>query len=121
MDDMQNQMNAILGNPEMMQKIMSMAQSLNQSQPAQDNAPQQKQDKSSFSMPDIDLSMVQKLSGLAGQSHIDKNQQTLLSALTPYLSRERITKLEKAMRAAKMANMASTFLSNPGFQFNTGR
>lgn len=122
MDDMQNQMNAILGNPEMMQKIMAMAQSLNQAQPSQPDTPQPpKQEASGFSLPDIDLSMVQKLSGLAGQSNIDKNQKTLLSALTPYLSRERISKLEKAMRAAKMASMASAFLGKTGFQFNTGR
>ena len=65
--------------------------------------------------------MIQKLSGLAGQSNIDKNQRTLLTALSPYLSRERIYKLEKAMRAAKMANMASAFLGKSGFQFNLGR
>lgn len=122
MDSMQDQMNAILGNPDMMQKIMSMAQALNQSQPSLQDAPAPpKKDSGGISMPDIDLSLVQKLSGFAGQTNIDKNQRTLLSALTPYLSRDRISKLEKAMRAAKMANMASVFLSNSGFQFNPGR
>lgn len=121
MDDIQNQMSAILGNPEMMQKIMAMAQSLGQQQPQkQENGPQ-KQDAPDFSLPDIDLSMVQKLSGLAGQSSIDSNQRTLLKALTPYLSKDRISKLEKAMRAAKMANMASAFLGKSGLQFNPGR
>lgn len=121
MDDMQSQMNAILGNPEMMQKIMAMAQSLGQSQPSkQDNAPP-KQEAAGFSVPDIDISMLQKLSGLAGQSNIDSNQRTLLKALIPYLSGERISKLEKAMRAAKMANMASAFLGKSGFQLNPGR
>ena len=121
MDDMQNQMNALLGNPEMMQKIMAMAQSLGQSQGNDQQAAPQKQEQPGFTMPDIDLSMVQKLSGLAGQSNIDNNQRTLLRALTPYLARERISKLEKAMRAAKMANIASAFLGQSGFQFNTGR
>lgn len=121
MDDMQNQMNAILGNPEMMQKIMAMAQSLGQSQPAEQQTAPQKQESAGFSLPDIDLSMVQKLSGLAGQSNIDNNQRTLLRALAPYLAQERISKLEKAMRAAKMANMASAFLGQSGFLFNTGR
>lgn len=120
MDDMQNQMNAILGNPEMMQKIMAMAQSLQTQPKKQENLPQ-KQDPPEAAFPDIDLSMVQKLSSLAGQSNIDSNQRTLLKALTPYLSRERITKLEKAMRAARMANMASSFLGKTGFQFNPGR
>lgn len=124
MEDMQSQMNAILGDPEMMQKIMAMAQSLNQSQIPQKEAPSPPPNQESaagFSMPDIDLSMIQTLSGLAGQSSIDKNQRTLLAALTPYLSRERISKLEKAMRAAKMASMASAFLGRSGIQFNTGR
>lgn len=121
MDDMQNQMNAILGNPEMMQKIMAMAQSLGQSQPSEQKQEPPKQESPGFSMPDIDLSMVQKLSGLAGQSNIDNNQRTLLKALTPYLNRERISKLERAMRAAKMANMASAFLGKSGLQLNAGR
>lgn len=119
MEDMQAQMNAILGNPEMMQKIMSMAQSLNTA-PAADKEPP-KQESGGFSLPDIDLGMVQKLSGLAGQSNIDGNQRTLLKALAPYLSHERIHKLEKAMRAAKMASMASAIFGKSGSQFLIGR
>ena len=106
MDDMQNQMNAILQNPEMMQKIMSIAQSLKPQEQPQKEATQ----VSAPPAPDIDLSMIQQLSGLAGKSNIDSNQRSLLSALTPYLSRERVQKLERAMRAAKMANLASAFL-----------
>lgn len=121
MDDMQNQMNAILGNPEMMQKIMEMAQSLGQSQPPQQKTAPQQTESAGLTMPDIDISMIQKLSGLAGKSNIDNNQRTLLKALIPYLSKERIFKLEKAMRAAKMASMASTFLGQSGFQFLSGR
>lgn len=120
MDDLENQMNAILNNPEMMQNIMAMAQAMNQSQSQQSN-PSSPPDTPNFSLPDIDLSMVQKLSGLAGKSNIDANQRTLLKALTPYLSRERISKLERAMRAAKMANLASVFLGNNGYSMNTGR
>lgn len=121
MDDLQNQMNSILGNPEMMQKIMAMAQSLNQNREAPAKQEPPKQESGNLSLPDIDLSMIQKLSGLAGQSSIDSNQRSLLKALGPYLSRERISKLEKAMRAAKMASMASVFLNQSGFQFPTGR
>ena len=107
-DTMQNQMNAILNDPAMMQKIMSMAQALRPGE--QPQAPQEQSPPPSF--PDIDLSMVQKLSGLAGKTNIDSNQRSLLTALTPYLSLERVQKLERAMRAAKMANLASAFLSS---------
>ncbi len=116
MSDMQEQMNAILGNPEMMDKIMQLAQNLNAPQkavPPPQPAPNPQPD-----FPNIDFSMVQKLSGLASQSNIDNNQRTLLKALGPYLSRSRIQKLEKAMRAAKMASIASVFLNQNGFNFS---
>ena len=109
MEDMQQQLNAVLGNPEMMQQIMAMAQSL-QGEPQQTAQPPPQ-------MPDmggIDLGLVQKLSGLAGKSNIDTNQRNLLNALVPYLSQARISRLEKAMRAAKLANVASSFLGSSG-------
>ena len=111
MDDMQAQMGAILGNPEMMQKIMAMAQSLQGSQQEQ---PQKKETPPPV-MPGIDMGMLQKLSGFASQSSIDSNQQNLLQALGPYLSNDRVSRLEKAMRAAKMARLASGFLAQSGF------
>ena len=122
MDDMQNQMNAILGNPEMMQKIMDMAQSLGAS-PDSAPSPSQKQPpaKEAPALPEIDISMLQKLSGFAKGTGVDKNQQSLLRALGPYLSRERIGKLEKAMRAAKLARAASSFLGQSGFLNTSGR
>ena len=117
MEDMQEQINSILGNPEMMQKIMTMAQALNGSaEPQTETEP-----KPDANMPEIDLALVRQLSGLAGKSNIDNNQKTLLKALTPYLSHQRISKLERAMRAAKMAGMASTLLSRSGLSLNTGR
>jgi len=121
MDDMQNQMNAILNDPQMMQKIMAMAQSINQSQAQTKEAAAPPQTGSEQAFPDVDLSMMQKIMGLAGQSNVDSNQRTLLKALAPYLSKDRISKLERAMRAAKMANMASSFLGKSGSLFQAGR
>ena len=51
----------------------------------------------------------------------DTDQQTLLAALSPYLSQNRVKKLENAMRAAKMARLASAFLGNGGLQMLSGR
>ena len=108
MDDMQNQLNAVLGNPEMMQKIMAMAQSL------QGSSENQTQDPPPQNLGGLDLELVKKLSGIAGQSKIDSNQRNLLQALTPYVSQERICKLEKAMRASRLAGLASSFLGASG-------
>ena len=120
MAEMEDKLGSILNNPQMMQQIMSMAQSLSQAAPQEQKkeAPPQ---EPGLSLPDIDFSAIQKLSGLSSQGGIDKEQQALLHALRPYLSRERVTKLEKAMRAAKMAKFASAFLNSGGIQLLTGR
>lgn len=113
MEDMQSQMQAILQNPEMMEKISALAQSLGGAPPAPPPAQMR-------SFPDIDPGMLQKVAGIAMQSNIDTDQKNLLQALGPYLKGDRIHKLEKAMRAAKMAKLASGFLGNGGF-FGMGR
>ena len=101
-------MNAILKNPEIMQKIFSMAQTM--SPEASSNPANATETNATF--PEIDSAMIEKITGLAGKANIDNNQRSLLSALKPYLSRDRIAKLERAMRAAKMAGMASAFLGS---------
>lgn len=108
MSEMEEKLNAVLNNPQMMQQIMSMAQSMG-GQPAPKSEPAPPKIEN---FPEIDLGMLQKISGFASQSSIDKDQKTLLKALGPYLSRERIGKLEKAMRAAKLARLASGFLGS---------
>lgn len=114
MENMENRMNEILNNPEMMQKIMTMAQTLQKSQqePLAESVSQSQEQ--TFTMPDIDIGMLQKLSVFAGKSGVDKNQQNLLQALGPYLSQQRVGKLEKAMRAAKMAKLATAFIGQSG-------
>lgn len=116
MDGMEDKLNAILGNPQMMQQIMSMAQAMGQQEEQKKEPPPPQNNNSG-----LDLAMIQKLSGIARQSSIDKNQQNLLKALGPYLSRERIEKLEKAMRAAKIAGIASTALAGSGLSLLSGR
>ena len=118
MDGMEEKLGSILNNPEMMQKIMSMAQSLNVSSPS----PQpQKEEQPLPSMPSIDPGMLQKVSSLARQGNIDKEQQALLRALSPYLARDRIRKLENAMRAAKMAKIASAALGQQSQKLQSTR
>lgn len=97
--DMENMLQSVLGNPEAMEKIMAMAQSLGASQPP----PQQ--EESSFEMPDME--MIQKMASLAGQSSIDPNQRALIAALRPYIGPHRLRRLERAMQAAKMAGLAT--------------
>ena len=65
--------------------------------------------------------MLQKLAGLASSAGVDQEQKALLTALGPYLSRDRVHRLEKAMQAAKMAKLASSFLGGGVLQSLIGR
>lgn len=112
MDQMEDKLGAILGNPQLMQQIMSMAQSLGQSSPQPEPGPE---------LPGFDPAMLAKLGSLAGQGTVDSNQRALLNALHPYLSSRKLNKLERAMRAAKMARMASSFFGQGGLSILTGR
>jgi len=122
---MEQKINSILGNPQMMSQLMSMAQSLGnpQSEPERNEQPQQKQIPAKLpSLPNgLDINMLQKVAGIAQRSNIDRNQQALLKALSPYLSKSRIEKLEKAMRAAKIAGLATTVLGSSGMLFQPSR
>ena len=123
MSEMEDKLGAILSNPALMHQIMAMAQSMNQSPPAaaapaSPPGPPQSPPQPS---PEPDKGMLQSLSGLAKGSGVDRNQQNLLSALSPYLSRGRVEKLERAMRAAKMAGMASSLFQSGALQSLIGR
>lgn len=107
MDDFESKLGQILGNPEMMGKIMAMAQSFGNPEPAPEPDPQPQTE-----LPEIDFATIQKLTGLMGKAGVDNEQKALLSALSPYISTNRIRKLEKAMRAAKLAGVATSFLGN---------
>ena len=100
MAEMADKLGAILGNPAMMQQIMSMAQAQGQQTP-----PPQPEPAEGFNP-----ATIQNIMQLSSQTGIDPNQEALLSALNPYLPQPRLQKLQKAMRAAKLARIASTFL-----------
>ena len=118
MAEMEDKINSILSDPKMMQQIMSMAQALGGDGSKKEDPPPQQQ---GFSIPEIDMATVQKITGLARQSGIDKREQSLLRALGGYLSKDRVARLEKAMRAAKMAKIATSALGQRGITPSQGR
>jgi hypothetical protein len=119
MAEMEDKINSILSDPKMMERIMSMAQALGASQPESEGPKEAKNALPPF--PDIDMATMQRISGLARQSGIDKREQSLLRALGGYLSKDRINRLERAMRAAKMAKIATSALGQRGISSYQGR
>lgn len=109
--NLEDALGALLSDPAAMEKVKTMARSLGLG----DLSPAGEQASSPEGSP------LRKLTALEGLAGIDHNQQCLLEALSPYLSRSRIHKLEKAMRAAHMASAASVFLGSGGSKLLTGR
>ena len=121
MSGMEDQLGAILGDPEMMQKIQALAQSMGQSQPpGQSEKPEPAVQPSPAGPGTGDLEMLKAFTGFARGAEIDKNQRALLKALSPYVSREKIAKLEKAMRSAKLAQQTSGLLESGALKNLTG-
>ena len=102
MSELEDKLSALMGDPALMQQIMQFAQNLE----APQTEPSQKEPES---LP-FDPAMLQQVSSLATKGNIDKNQKALLQALEPYLTRRRVARLERAMKAAKMASFATSFL-----------
>ena len=121
MGEFDDKLNTLLGNPQLMQQIMKMAQTLNTATPASESPKQESPPDFSASIPDIDPAMITKIMNLAGKATIDQSQRSLLHALQPYLSKEKLQKLEKAMRAAKLSAVASDLLQSGTIPFLTGR
>ncbi len=116
MSELEEKLSALMSNPQLMQQIAAMAQSIGSA------APEPQQHNEPLSPPsNMVPDQIQSIFQSAGQNGVDRNQQALLHALTPYLSTGRIHKLERAMRAAKMAGAASMFLNAGGLQLLTGR
>ena len=117
MSELEEKLGTLLSNPPLLQQIAAMAQAIGQSSPQQ--APPQPKAPSASALPDP--AMLKSLSEMAQAGRIDREQQELLHALSPFLSQTRIGKLERAMRAAKMAGFASIFLKSGGLNLFGGR
>jgi len=115
MSELEQKLGEMMNNPQLMQQILTMAQSLGvQNQP---DHPQ----PDSQPVSNMDPKLLQSMAGFVQQGHIDSDQQALLNALSPFLSREKVCKLERAMRAAQLAGAASSFLNAGGLKALSGR
>ena len=116
MSELEEKLGTILSNPQLMQQISAMAQALGQAPPEPPAPPPVAPQSPTLA----DAAMLQKVSGMLQAGRVDQEQQELLHALSPFLSQSRIGKLERAMRAAKMAGFASALLKSGGMNIFGG-
>ena len=113
MAEFEDQINAILSNPQMMQQIMSIAGSMGQRQAPSPSpaAPVFSSSQPAASQIPFDPSAMQGMMELLRGTQLDSKQQNLLKALGAYLPQEKVNRLHKAMQASKVAKYASSALS----------
>ena len=104
MAEFEDKLSSILGNPELMGQIMSMAGSLNQQ-----SAPPPPQPQLPFD-PGAMAGMMQMLQA----TQLEPRQRNLIHALRGFVPDDRLVRLEKAMQASLIARFASTAMNREG-------
>ncbi len=112
MDDLQSKISAIFSSPESMEQIRNLAQSLAGGEQPQNAAPVfQRQDEPSLQM---DPRIMQVMTRAMSEFSKPSEASALLGALRPYLSQERISKVDRAMNIARLAKIAKTIIPEFG-------
>ena len=105
---------AMLQDPEQLQKIFALAQSLGFSPPAAQEAPPPPPEPAAappapaMQPPDERQQALGELLQKAGK--LDRRQENLLNALKPFLKPERREKIDRAMQAARISRLAGAAL-----------
>lgn len=116
MSEFEDKLQSILGNPEAMEQIMSMARSISGNPPLQDESessealsPQTFRDPSGDSVSflnGLDPHLVQIGMRLLSEYNREDNRTVaLLTALQPFLRQERYPKVDKAVQIARLSRV----------------
>lgn len=106
MAEFEEKLQSILGNPELMGQIMSMAGAMNQQQQP---PPPQPQAGLPFD-PGAMAGMMQMLKA----TQLEPRQRQLIQALRGFVPDDRLVRLEKAMQASLIAKFASAAMNQGG-------
>ena len=109
MAEFEEKLQSILGNPELMGQIMTMAGAMNQQQQPPPPQPPQPQAGLPFD-PGAMAGMMQMLKA----TQLEPKQRQLIQALRGFVPDDRLVRLEKAMQASLIARFASTAMNQGG-------
>lgn len=105
MDEFGEKLNSLLNDPKQMESFASFAKSIMGGEMS-NSAPAET---------DIDPVLVKKISGLISRGgNLNGNEKKLLEAMKPYLSEKRRSKMDRAMKIAKLASIAELAASEFG-------
>ena len=119
MAQLEEQLNQILGDPQAMEQIMALAQSLSgkqeeERQPEEETQPPAENDPPSplSALDGLDPRLLRMGMGLLSEySAQDDKKTALLAALKPFLKPERQEKVERALQLARLFHLGRKFLT----------
>lgn len=110
MAEFEDRLSSILGNPELMGQIMSMAGSLNQQPPPPPPPPQ----PSGFGGMSFDPAAMAGMMQMLKATQLEPKQRQLIQALRGFVPDDRLVRLEKAMQASLIARFATKAMNQGG-------
>lgn len=102
MDELSERIQELLADPEQMNQIMGVAQSL------------LGEGAAGAASPEPDAGLLQKLGAMLQGDRGGGEQQALLQAMRPYLSEKRQRKMDRALRMTRMAHLAKLAMNGLG-------
>ncbi|MGN0638055.1 MAG: hypothetical protein ACI4J0_06760 [Huintestinicola sp.] len=102
MDNMNDMLGSVLGDPESLQQIKELADLLKSETESGSETEQPARDPSEDSSGGFDPAMLMGLMGAVSAAGSDDKNRALILALKPYLSSERQAKADKAVKLLKM-------------------
>ena len=107
MEDLESTISQILGNPESMSQILSLAKSFGISPPEErQETPQPPQ----AMQPPADSALPAMAELIRQAGSVDPREVQLLNALKPYCSEDRCRRIDRALRAARLSQIAGAAL-----------
>lgn len=115
MSELEDKINAVLGDPKQMEQITKLARSFMGSAPPVSTAEPETKEEDPFPSLGIDGATLQRMARLLRQGGGEKPQeQALLEAMRPYLSEKRRGKMDRAMKLARLAQIARLAMGEMG-------
>ena len=108
MAEFEEKLQSILGNPELMGQIMTMAGAMNQQQPPPPPPPQPQ-----AGLP-FDPGAMARMMQMLKATQLEPRQRQLIQALRGLVPDDRLVRLEKAMQASLIAKFASAAMNQGG-------
>lgn len=105
MNEFEDKLNSLLNDPKQMESFASFAKSIMGGE----------MPSAVSSEPDIDPALMQKIGGLLSRrDNLSNKDKRLLEAMKPYLSEKRRSKMDRAMKIARLASIAELAASEFG-------